>query len=109
VHGWTRNLMRNLSENSFHSFLLIFPLLIDESLRNLAQKTHTDFSTKKSLFAPSITWLYCNMSDLLITCIVNNKLNLRTLVHTKKFREHLEVFENYLVRAKNEISEGLQS
>ena len=108
MYCWTCDLMCNFSKNSLHSFLLIFSLLVDKPLWNLAKQPHADFSPKKSFFSPAIVWLYCDMPNLLITRIVDDKFHLLPLVNHEKLGKHGEVFKNYFVCSKDKVGKGLE-
>jgi len=109
MHSWACDLLCNLSENSLHSFLLIFSFLVDKSLWNLAQQSHTDLSPKKSFLPPAIVWLNCYMPYLLITGIVDNKFHFLPLVHREKLGKHGKVFENYFVCSKYKVGKRLKT
>ena len=81
MYGWTCYLLCDFSKYAFHTFLLFFSLLVDQSERNLAKQAHANLRSKKPFFSPTIVWLNCDMSDLLIASIVHDKLNLLSLVY----------------------------
>lgn len=113
MHCWTGHLLCNLAKYTLHTFLLLLPLLVNQSLWYLTQQPHTYFCTKESLLTtvivPAITRFDHHMSHLLISRIIHDKFYFVVFVHLQEFGKHCQVFENDLVGAKYEICEGLKA